>query len=55
MQALRRFDPDRAKPFLAFAKPTIVGSLRHFRGRGLVHPGPRRVHELASPVQGKSC
>jgi RNA polymerase sigma-B factor len=52
MQALRRFDPDRAKPFLAFAKPTIVGSLRrHFRDAGWAIRVPRRVHELASPVR----
>jgi len=52
MQALRRFDPDRAKPFLAFAKPTIVGSLRrHFRDAGWSIRVPRRVHELASPVR----
>jgi RNA polymerase sigma-B factor len=52
MQALRRFEPDRAKPFLAFAKPTIVGSLRrHFRDAGWAIRVPRRVHELASPVR----
>lgn len=52
MQALRRFDPDRGKPFLAFAKPTIVGSLRrHFRDAGWAIRVPRRVHELASPVR----
>jgi RNA polymerase sigma-B factor len=50
--ALRRFDPDRRKPFLAFAKPTIVGSLRrHFRDSGWAIRVPRRVHELASPVR----
>src|SRR5262245_7249889 len=52
MQALRRFDPDRAKPFLAFAKPTIVGSLRrHFRDTGWSIRVPRLVHELSSPVR----
>lgn len=50
--ALKRFDPDRRKPFLAFAKPTIVGSLRrHFRDTGWALRVPRRVHELASPVR----
>jgi RNA polymerase sigma-B factor len=50
--ALRRFDPERRKPFLAFAKPTIVGSLRrHFRDVGWAIRVPRRVHELASPVR----
>src|SRR4029453_11035026 len=52
MQALRRFDPERSKPFLAFAKPTIVGSLRrHFRDTGWSIRVPRKVHELASPVR----
>jgi RNA polymerase sigma-B factor len=52
MQALRRFDPERGKPFLAFAKPTIVGSLRrHFRDTGWSIRVPRKVHELASPVR----
>ena len=50
--ALRRFDPERRTPFLAFAKPTIVGSLRrHFRDAGWGIRVPRRVHELSSPVR----
>jgi RNA polymerase sigma-B factor len=50
--ALKRFDPERRKPFLAFAKPTIVGSLRrHFRDAGWAIRVPRRVHELATPVR----
>lgn len=50
--ALRRFDPEQRKPFLAFAKPTIVGSLRrHFRDTGWAIRVPRRVHELATPVR----
>jgi len=50
--AMRRFDPEQSKPFLAFAKPTIVGSLRrHFRDVGWAIRVPRRVHELASPVR----
>jgi RNA polymerase sigma-B factor len=50
--ALRRFDPERRKPFLAFAKPTIIGSLRrHFRDSGWAIRVPRRVHELATPVR----
>ncbi len=52
VRALQRFDPARRKPFLAFAKPTIVGSLRrHFRDAGWAIRVPRRVHELASPVR----
>jgi RNA polymerase sigma-B factor len=50
--ALRRFDPDRRTPFLAFAKPTIIGSLRrHFRDAGWSIRVPRRVHELSTPVR----
>jgi RNA polymerase sigma-B factor len=50
--ALRRFDPERSKPFLAFAKPTVVGSLRrHFRDSGWAIRVPRRVHELSGPVR----
>jgi len=50
--ALRRFDPGMSKPFLGFAKPTIVGSLRrHIRDTGWAIRVPRRVHELASPVR----
>jgi RNA polymerase sigma-B factor len=50
--ALRRFDPDRRTPFLAFAKPTIIGSLRrHFRDTGWAIRVPRRVHELSTPVR----
>jgi RNA polymerase sigma-B factor len=50
--ALKRFDPGRRTPFLAFAKPTIVGSLRrHFRDAGWAIRVPRRVHELSTPVR----
>ncbi len=50
--ALQRFEPERQRPFLAFAKPTIVGSLRrHVRDAGWAIRVPRRVHELAGPVR----
>ena len=50
MVALRRFDPGRRTPFLAFAAPTIAGTLqRHFRDTGWALRVPRRVHELATP------
>jgi RNA polymerase sigma-B factor len=50
--ALRRFDPERGTPFLAFAQPTITGSLRrHVRDAGWAIRVPRRVHELASPAR----
>jgi RNA polymerase sigma-B factor len=52
VRALQRFDPGLSTPFLAFAKPTIVGSLRrNFRDVGWAIRVPRRVHELASPTR----
>ena len=52
VQALQRFDPTRGIPFLAFANPTIVGSLRrHVRDVGWAIRVPRRVHELAAPTR----
>ena len=52
VHALRRFDPGRGIPFLAFAKPTIIGSLRrHVRDTGWAIRVPRRVHELATPAR----
>src|SRR4051812_21816796 len=50
--ALGRFDPDRGVPFAAFAKPTILGSLkRHFRDLGWAVRVPRQVHDLAGPFR----
>src|SRR6478735_5027158 len=50
--ALGRFDPDRGVPFPAFAKPTILGSLkRHFRDLGWAVRVPRQVHDLAGPFR----
>ena len=52
MLALQRFDPGRGTPFLAYATPTIVGSLRrHFRDSGWALRVPRSVHELTKPHQ----
>ena len=52
MVALQRFDPSRGTPFLAYATPTIVGTLRrHFRDSGWALRVPRTVHELAKPQQ----
>ncbi len=52
VRALDRFDPERGIPFPAFAKPTIVGSLkRHFRDLGWAVRVPRQVHELATPYR----
>jgi RNA polymerase sigma-B factor len=45
--ALKRFEPERGLPFGAFARPTILGSLRrHYRDRGWLIRVPRPVHEL---------
>ena len=50
LQALRRFEPRRGIPFLAFAGPTVDGVLRrHFRDAGWALRVPRQVHELAGP------
>ncbi|HEY8545541.1 MAG TPA: sigma-70 family RNA polymerase sigma factor [Acidimicrobiales bacterium] len=50
--ALQRFDPDRRRPFLAFARPTMSGMIRrHFRDTGWSIRVPRRVHELATPMR----
>jgi RNA polymerase sigma-B factor len=52
MLALQRFDPGRRTPFLAFAAPTIAGTLRrHFRDAGWALRVPRYVHELAKPQE----
>lgn len=52
VRALERFDPDRGTPFLGFARPTVVGSLRrHYRDVGWSVRVPRRVHELATPLR----
>src|SRR5687768_3898485 len=50
--ALKRFEPERSRPFLAFARPTMTGMIRrHFRDTGWSIRVPRRVHELASPMR----
>ena len=48
LEALTRFEPERRIPFIAFARPTIVGGLkRHYRDRGWLVRVPRSVHETA--------
>jgi len=50
--ALERFDPGRGLPFLGFANPTIVGSLkRHYRDTGWSVRVARRVHDMIGPVR----
>jgi RNA polymerase sigma-B factor len=50
--ALERFDPGRGLPFLAFANPTIIGTIkRHFRDLGWAMRVPRQVHAMATRVE----
>lgn len=50
--SLRRFDPERAVPFVAFATPTIVGAIkRHYRDQGWALRVPRTAHDLAGPAR----
>jgi RNA polymerase sigma-B factor len=52
LMALERFDPARGMPFLGFANPTIIGSLkRYYRDVGWAVRVPRRVHELSRPLR----
>ncbi|CAN5621129.1 MAG: sigma-70 family RNA polymerase sigma factor [Iamia sp.] len=52
VSALQRFDVERALPFPALARPTIVGAIkRHYRDRGWSIRTPRAVHELATPLR----
>jgi RNA polymerase sigma-B factor len=50
--AIDRFDPSRGLPFLGFANPTILGSIkRHYREMGWSLRVARRVHEMARPLR----
>ena len=52
LMALERFEPERGMPFLGFANPTIIGSLkRYYRDTGWAVRVPRRVHELSRPLR----
>ncbi len=45
--ALSRFDPDRGVPFVGYALPTMVGTIkRHYRDHGWLVRAPRFVHDL---------
>jgi RNA polymerase sigma-B factor len=51
IRALDRFDPRRRVPFLGFAKPTIVGTLkRHYRDTGWALRVPRRIHDISASI-----
>jgi RNA polymerase sigma-B factor len=50
LKAVERFDPERARPFTAYAVPTILGELRHhLRDRTWPVRVPRRV--AAAPAR----
>jgi RNA polymerase sigma-B factor len=52
VKALDGFDPDRGKPFMAYAAPTILGELRrHFRDRVWELRLPRALQERTMAVQ----
>lgn len=45
--AARRYDAQRGVPFVAYAVPTVLGSMqRHLRDHGTALRLPRRVHDL---------
>lgn len=50
--SLRRFDPTRGIPFVAYATPTIIGAIkRHYRDQGWAMRVPRAAHDLAGPAR----
>ncbi|MDY7100637.1 MAG: sigma factor [Actinomycetota bacterium] len=52
LRSLQRFDPSKRVPFLGYATPFIVGSLkRHFRDTGWAVRTPRWVHERSPAYQ----
>ncbi|MEU3979234.1 SigB/SigF/SigG family RNA polymerase sigma factor [Streptomyces sp. NPDC026672] len=52
VKAVDRFDPDRGRPFEAYAVPTITGEIkRHFRDHMWDLHVPRRVQELRNQVR----
>jgi RNA polymerase sigma-B factor len=52
VKAVERFEPDRGRPFVAFAAPTILGELkRHFRDTSWAAHVNRGALELALQVQ----
>jgi RNA polymerase sigma-B factor len=55
LRALERFDVERGIPFVAFAEPSISGTLKRFyRDRGWGMLVPRWVHELTPQLKRAS-
>jgi RNA polymerase sigma-B factor len=55
VKAVDRFDPDRGAPFATFARPFIVGEIRHFfRDTGWEVHVPRPVKEASQRVRAAS-
>jgi RNA polymerase sigma-B factor len=51
LKAVDRFDPERGKPFVKYAVPTMLGELkRHFRDKGWSVHVPRATQELVLKV-----
>jgi RNA polymerase sigma-B factor len=46
LMAMERFDPSRGVAFTAFATPTIIGELKHFRDRSWMVSVPRRLRDI---------
>lgn len=56
VKAIDRFDPERGKPFVAYAGPTILGELRrHFRDRVWVLRLPRGLGERVMQIENASA
>ena len=51
VNAVKRFDPERGVPFIAFASPTITGELkRHFRDRTSAMRLPRSLYDRIGQI-----
>ena len=52
VKSVDRFDPDQGAAFLSFAKPTILGELKHyFRECSWAVHVPRRIQDLSSDMR----
>jgi RNA polymerase sigma-B factor len=51
--ALERFDPSRGVAFATFAKPTIIGELKHHRDRSWMVTVPRRLRQIGLELHAR--